>query len=254
MQSKGYRVANGSQKFHRFIGKAHKWIGLILGLQILAWTAGGMVMTWLPIEKVRGEHKIAKHEPVPVAAQSAFLTVEALSTLAGQGVQKLSIEMLLDEPVAKLTLADDSHMIRHAVTGALISPISAELAQAIAEADFAPEVAVASVRSLESNNIDYRGALPVWQVEFADDEGSRIYVSPTEARVVARRSPTWRLFDFFWMLHIMDYSDRDDFNHPLVIAFASSAFLFTLSGLCLIFFRFYRRDFNFLLGKRNSDA
>lgn len=26
----------------------------------------------------------------------------------------------------------------------------------------------------------------------------------------------WRVFDFLWMLHIIDFDSRDDFNHPLL--------------------------------------
>ena len=34
----------------------HKWIALIVGIQVLGWVLGGLIMTALPIEKVRGEH------------------------------------------------------------------------------------------------------------------------------------------------------------------------------------------------------
>ena len=44
----------------------HKWIGLIVGVQVLFWVAGGVVMTVLPIEKVRGEHHLAEIAPKPL--------------------------------------------------------------------------------------------------------------------------------------------------------------------------------------------
>ena len=33
--------------------RAHRWLGLIVGLQVFVWLAGGLVMTALPIERVR---------------------------------------------------------------------------------------------------------------------------------------------------------------------------------------------------------
>ena len=33
----------------------HKWIGIIIGIQIVLWVAGGLVMSAFPIELVRGE-------------------------------------------------------------------------------------------------------------------------------------------------------------------------------------------------------
>jgi len=38
------------------------------------------------------------------------------------------------------------------------------------------------------------------------------------------------------MLHIMDYDEREDFNHPLLYLTALAALLFSLSGVVLIFY------------------
>ena len=42
----------------RWVVRLHKWIALIVGLQILAWVLGGFGMALMPIEQVRGEHTI----------------------------------------------------------------------------------------------------------------------------------------------------------------------------------------------------
>ncbi len=99
---------------------------------------------------------------------------------------------------------------------------------------------------LEQGNSEYRGPLPVWRVVMGDDEDTRIYVSPLTGDVIARRNATWRLYDFFWMLHIMDYENRTDFNNPLVIFASILALVATISGIWLIFYRFARRDFRWL--------
>jgi len=246
----GKRSKVKKQKLHKFVATAHKWIGLFVGLQVLAWTGGGLVMSWLPIEEVRGEHKVAKNDPVPLSGN--LMDFSALSEQTNAPILQLAYENLLGKPVAKLRLEDGSRQIRDGSTGALMTPISAELARMIAEADYNLDAPVSAVIELTENNIDYRGPLPVWRVNFADEEASSIYVSPTQARVVARRSDMWRLFDFVWMLHIMDYEERHDFNNPLLLTFSASAVLFTISGIFLVFFRFYRRDFNFILGKRKK--
>ena len=72
-----------------------------------------------------------------------------------------------------------------------------------------------------------------------DPDGTRIYVSPETGRVLARRNDYWRVFDFFWMLHIMDYDEREDFNHPLLIIVTLASTLFVLTGVALLYFRFW---------------
>ena len=48
------------------------------------------------------------------------------------------------------------------------------------------------------------------------------------------------------MLHIMDYSGRQDFNHPLIITIALIAIWLGISGFMLLFGSFSRFDFLFL--------
>ena len=54
-------------------------------------------------------------------------------------------------------------------------------------------------------------------------------------QIITVRSTIWRIFDFFWMLHIMDYEDREDFNNPLLISFSVVAVLFCVSGMIMLF-------------------
>ena len=65
--------------------------------------------------------------------------------------------------------------------------------------------------------------------------------------MLARRTTRWRVFDFLWMLHIMDYDEREDFNHPLLVSASLIALLAALSGVGLYFFRFRKRDFKWIL-------
>lgn len=235
------------QGWHIFLSKAHKWVGLILGIQILFWTIGGVVMSWIPLDQVRGEHKINSQPPTALVGE--LLAPSELLEFADTGLINIEYTDLLGTPVAKLTTTGGSKQLHNAITGEQISPISANLATSIATDDFALGAPVKSVSEVSTASPDYRGPFPVWKIVFEDAENSAIYVSQTEGRVVARRSTIWRFYDFFWMLHIMDYDERHDFNNPLIMLTSLFASLFVLTGFCLLVFRFHRRDFNFILGK-----
>ncbi len=71
-----------------------------------------------------------------------------------------------------------------------------------------------------------------------------MYFAAQDAQLVATRNNTWRLFDFFWMLHTMDYRGRDNFNNPLVITIATAALWLSLSGFLLVLRSFAREDFH----------
>src|SRR3546814_3701261 len=84
---------------------------------------------------------------------------------------------------------------------------------------------------------------PIWRVPFEDGEGTTLYVSGQDGRVLERRNDTWRIFDFVWMLHIMDYTGRQDFNNPLVIMAGSGGLWIALSGFWLLVTSFRLGEF-----------
>ena len=55
--------------------------------------------------------------------------------------------------------------------------------------------------------------------------------------MLTRRSELWRFFDLMWRLHVMDWDDGEDFNHPLIIVTAAASTILVLSGFVLLGFR-----------------
>ena len=91
---------------------------------------------------------------------------------------------------------------------------------------------------------EFRGReTAAWKVDFEGSEPLSLYIDPWTGDILARRTARWRLFDFLWMLHIMDYDTRDDFNHPLLQGAAIMGLLIALSGLAywLMTSRVFRR-------------
>ena len=72
---------------------------------------------------------------------------------------------------------------------------------------------------------------PLWKVTFEEPESLNLYLDPWTAEILARRTTRWRVFDFFWMLHVMDFENRDDFNHLLLQVAAFLGLLIAISGV-----------------------
>jgi uncharacterized iron-regulated membrane protein len=230
----------------RLAGQFHKWLALLIGLQVILWVSGGLVMSALPLEQVRGEHNI---RPQPVRVLPPMDELIPLSTILAEtrtSLMRVTLRHLDGEPVYELHGAGAPPRLVDARTGAALTPLDTGWAERLARADFAGEGEPVSIALRDETGIEYRGPHPVWQVIFDDGENTRLYISPDTGQILARRNDMWRVFDFFWMLHIMDYSERMDFNHPLLIGAAAVALIMTLSGVFLIFTRFRRRDFRWL--------
>lgn len=228
----------------RWIRKSHRWLGLFVGLQLLLWTLSGLYFSWNPIERVRGEDLAA---PLPVLSPSdtslvspgRVLAALTRSTPTVEAVEAITLRALLGQPVYEVAYragGSRRYVLADARTGALRPPLSQEEAVAIAQRDFVPDVPVREVTYLEAVEPDaeYRGKeLPAYRVSFEHETGTRLYVSATRGLVTARRNDTWRTFDFFWMLHVMDYQARDNFNHWLLRALSVLGVITVLSGFWL---------------------
>ena len=232
-------------QFRRFIRHAHRWLGLLIGIQVLLWVVGGVVMSALRLEEVRGEHLAAgQARPVLRADRPLVPVAELLRRYADRGPSAITLAAWLGHPVYRLEGAGRNWLV-DAESGAELSPLPQSAAEAVARADYSGSAPLASMEWVETAATEIRGReLPLWRARFGDAVNTAVYVSPDSGTVVARRNDLWRVFDFVWMLHIMDYDEREDFNHPLLIATASTALLFVLSGLTMLFFSFRPRARN----------
>lgn len=225
--------------FTRWVVRIHKWVALVVGVQVLAWVGGGLGMTLMPIEAVRGEHTIAAPPDYAIDTAALLSLAEAEARLGGLDVTGAQLVRWHDGPVWRLETRQGPIVI-DAVTGQRRTPVTRETALAIAEAGYEGGAPIADIEYFADAPFEYRRPNPSWRVSFDDGEGTRLYVNAQTGVIDARRNDMWRLFDVFWMLHIMDYRERENFNHPLVISMALLALLTVLAGLSLLVIRMRR--------------
>jgi uncharacterized iron-regulated membrane protein len=225
----------------RWTIRVHKWLALAVGIQIILWVTGGVVMSVIPIERVRGEHNIAPAIDRPLALDG-LMPLDAAIRAAdiGEGIRSVTLETWLDRPVYSLVRLDGGRDLIDARSGERLTPLDRDTAQTVALRDYAGRAGIGSVEYFETPTWEYRRAGPAWRISFSDGEGTRLYVDPQTGLVSARRNDAWRFYDFFWMLHIMDYKARENFNNPLVITAAALALVTVLAGLVLLVLRLQR--------------
>lgn len=226
--------------WRRRIRQIHRVLGLLVFIQLLFWVGGGLTMAYLDLDEVRGAHRSAQADPMDLRQADSLYPIASVLAGVEQPVESVLLGSHLGQPVYRLKLADGELLI-DALGGRLLSPLDASRALAVARADYTGELLAGEPVWITESHYEIRGRdLPLWRIDTGDELGTRLYVSPDSGEVVARRNRLWRIFDFVWMLHIMDYDQRSDFNHPLLIGFAFTTLLFVFSGLWMLVLA-YRR-------------
>jgi len=226
--------------------KAHRWLGLLMAFQIIAWMLSGLWFSLFPIEEIRGEHLTRSPEPLGIASFGGLVSPAALQSaldqhfdgkgwvlssarfmrqggrvywrLAGESAGN-SFTRLLDIEDARVQPMLSAEAVGQRAQEWLLNPAQAGAVEWVGEGE-----AVSEIRGREG---------PLWRVRFEQPESLNLYLDPWTGEIVARRTGRWRVFDFFWMLHIMDFDEREDFNHPLLQIAAALGLIIALSGVVL---------------------
>ncbi|HYG28112.1 MAG TPA: PepSY domain-containing protein [Caulobacteraceae bacterium] len=217
----------------RLSTRLHKWIALIVGVQVLFWTLGGLIMTVIPIETVRSEHRLAERRAEP-------LPPSALPVLAGRDAVEATLKSAPRAVVWVLKDADGKATVLSA-DGKPLPPLAEPEARRLAAHAYKGEGKPVSARHFAQAPQETGRDGPLWRVDFDDAERTSFYLDPQTGEVVSRRSAVWRVYDFLWRLHILDFKTGEDFNHPLIIGVSVLAVAMTLTGFVLLWFRFFPR-------------
>lgn len=225
----------------RLMRRLHKWVGLILAVQFVLWMASGLVMSLLDADAIDGKEHRAGNVSQRVWPTDTIAPTQVLA-IANGPVRALESTWLRDRPVYRLSNGD-TVWLADARNGRPVE-IDATVARAIADDDYVGVGTAGAAEAFHAAPLEARGhGGPVWRVAFNDEEATTLYISGQDGRVLERRNATWRLFDIAWMLHIMDYTGRKNFNNPLVIMAASAGVWIALTGLWLLIATFRLRDF-----------
>lgn len=229
-------------KFHRLIRKSHRYLGIVLGIQFLAWTLGGLYFSWTDIGHIRGERLRKAAVLIPAGADLAKPSV-ALKQLQEQqladsvvSVQLIDILGELHYQIIYRSNGDNRCQLARATTGALRPALSRDEAVRLATNSLTMQAKILKVEHLTntSRHHEYREKpLPAYAVTFSAPVNTTVYIASEMGTVQNFRNDPWRVFDFLWMLHTMDYKNRDDFNNTLLRLFSLFGVFTICSGYIL---------------------
>jgi hypothetical protein len=219
--------------------RTHKWLALVVGVQALIWTLSGLYMTAVHIDIIHGDHFVRHAEPRPVDAAKLMDPVAVARVVPG--AEGLRLHWLLARPTY-IVSAGEGPVLLDAVTGARLPALSEQQIRHLADHWFTGDEKLVKVSLINQVPGEIRGRKPpLWRADFDGWNKPTLYFSAQTGELLSQRHELWRVFDFVWMLHIMDYETRDNVNNTLLRVFTWAAVAMALSGAWLLFYSFPRR-------------
>ncbi|MBA4853444.1 hypothetical protein [Emticicia sp. BO119] len=231
---------------HYYIRKSHRYLGIILGIQFLFWTLGGLYFSWSDMDEIHGDHHKTSIHPIsgdiPLANLSDILQKVKINDTVSY-ILDIRLIQILGEPFYQISYSKEHDSpkrikLAHAISGKLRAELSEKEASKVAQLSFADKAKIKSTQYLTTvdNHHEYRGQpLPAYAITFEHPSNTTVYVSTELGTVQKFRNHKWRIFDFLWMLHTMDYQGRDNISNWLLKAFSIFGLFTILSGFILFF-------------------
>ncbi len=204
----------------------------------MVWTLSGLYMTAVHIDIIHGDHFIRLEVPRALDA-SGLASPGAVAAAVKADTVKLAGHMQTPVYIAKTAAGD---LLFDAATGRPLPAPSRDQIERLAKQYFTGTEKLGRLSLITDIPGEIRGRKPpLWRADFEGWNKPTLYLSPATGELVSRRHELWRIFDFVWMLHIMDYDERENVNNWLLRAFTWLALATALSGAWLLWFAFPRR-------------
>ena len=230
-------------QLQKAVRKWHRYLGIILGIQFLFWTIGGLYFSWTSIESIRGEDIKNEKPPlvIPTGSRALSILTDSLRTVTPN---------LVADQIQLIDILGKAHYQVHIKSPEkkvlLFNAKTLELAKKINEYD-ALKIATTALKTPSAvikteyittthGHHEYREKpLPAYAITFDKPNSTTVYVSTELGTLQSFRNDQWRIFDFLWMMHTMDYQERDNFNNWIIRLFSIFGLVTLLSGFILFF-------------------
>ena len=209
------------------IRKIHRYLGLIIGIQFLIWTISGLYFSWTNLDEIHGDQFMKN--PISKISFSGLSGLEYISDIS-----KLELLNIANEPFYWV----NEKQLYNAKNGNKLDEITERQAIEVVNFHLKEDLEISTIEKIENigPHHEYRGKpLPAYAIHFNHPEKITAYVSAKNGKFQRVRHSSWRIFDFLWMGHTMDYNGRDNFNNILLRVFSLFGVLTVLSGFSLWF-------------------
>lgn len=215
----------------------HRWLSLAVGLQLVIWCLSGAYMVVTDLDFIHGDHLLSTSKKPAIDAANMKKIPGIIEKYPQAETIELTSQWIKQQWLPVFSVSTSPPRLLDAETLAPITLTQEDIAE-IAKQRFMERRAIKNMTLLQSgDNFPSEipaSVAPIWQVTFAGITRPTLYLHPNTGEVVTQRHNYWRVFDFAWMLHIMDYENRVDIQTNLLKVLIIGNVVFFITGMVLI--------------------
>jgi len=195
-----------TRKALRWLYLAHRWLGIFACLLFVLWFVSGVIMMYVSFPALTDAERVRYLPHVDTA--EVMVTPDAAMAIAHQQQfpQDIRLQMLLDEPVYRITGWGGDRAAVSAVDGRIVQHVDPEQARRLAQR-MMPSAHIAALDIIERDQWSvpqrYDGFRPLYRIAFDDADNTEIYISSRGGDIVLDTTRTERIW--CWLGHVLHW-------------------------------------------------
>jgi len=199
-----------TRKALRWLYLAHRWLGIFACLLFVLWFVSGVIMMYVSFPALTDAERMRYLPHVDTSA--IRMTPDAAMGIAHQQQfpqlfpQDLRLQMLLDEPVYRITGWGGERVTVSAVDGRIVQQVDSEQARLLAQR-IMPAAHITALDIIERDQWSvpqrYDIFRPLYRIGFDDPEKTEIYISSRGGDMVLDTTRTERIW--CWLGHVLHW-------------------------------------------------
>jgi len=224
-----------------WLRKNHKWLALITGLQVFIWSVSGLYMVSVDLDIIHGDHlvKILPNEVIDPQTLSP-ISEQVLNNM--EPLQSVTLSSHFGKAFYRIAFESADNKSGESIvdgqTGQIAPTLSNKRIKEITDQIYAGDASISSIKLLNEYPKELRPIKqPVWRVAFDDLANSTLYFHYQTGRLISKRSDLWRIFDFLWTLHIIEYLGFEGYTGLLFRILSILSLTMAILGSFLLYYR-----------------
>jgi hypothetical protein len=232
-------------KWRLWLMFSHRWIGIAIGLVVIAWTFSGLVLVYYGLPHLTAGERLGRLPPLDPSA-IRISPAEAAALIDGEPF-RMRISMHGDRPVYRVNTGRvfGQWTLVYADTGELFAGLDAETAVAWLRGNV-PERAedmtydrYVAGPDLFTHSPALQTHMPMHRISLNDSAGTVYYVSEQSGEAVMRTDRVGRALGFSgYLLHTLFFFRQQSWWGGLLLALSWTALVMTVLGVVLGVVRF----------------
>lgn len=213
----------------------HKWLSLIVGLQLLVWLGTGLYFNLMDHSKASGnEFRVHSHH----AGNVSDFNLIPVSAINSDSPLQVELIWILHQPYYHFIFDKGQHsyqkrdsVLFDAVTGKPFNLTQKQILT-LAQNSYSGSEQLTSLVLTQPPFSDYVGQQnPMWVATVGDENNTTIYLDSITGKILRHANDDFRLKDLMMTLHFMDYGNSGGFNHWWIIALAFATLFLSITGI-----------------------